>query len=275
MNKLYYFLAAFGLFQICSFAQLGIGSDSNLGMVHIDSKENNDTEPDVTKNLDDILITTDGKIGVGNLNPITKLDMRNETNENIIGIGTTTQTAANAGAGAIQYFDNGTDSGLYYSNGSNWIPVNSKATNSLVYATKGTSQSIPTNTATTINNWNPITDEGDNFDETTGVFTAPRTGVYVVSLNLATESGSIANNSKIEIIISSNSTNGVPEYRCLNSYPGYSTGTATNIASGSCTGIFYLNEGQTITPRFHQNISTGSRNLSNNEAYNVLTIYGL
>ena len=261
----------FTILPLFLMSQVGIGTNSPQQEFHIDAAQNNVTAPTNTRNNDDVVITADGKLGIGNVNPIAKVDVRNDLDENVIGIGTTTQSASAAGAGAVQYSSNGVDSGLAYSDGSNWIFLPSQPVKAIVYANKSTSQNINTNTVTTITGWDEVTDNTNSFNHNTGVFTAPKTGVYIVSLNLVTQSGSIANNSSTETIIESNTSSGVPQFRCVNSYPGYTSGTATNMTGNNCTGIFHLQQGNTINPRFWQNISS-SRNIAADESLNTLTI---
>jgi len=256
-----------------TFSQVGIGTDNPQQILHIDAAANNATAPADNRNNDDVVVTSQGKLGAGNIAPITKVDLRNASNENIIGIGVTNQSASSAGAGAVQYHESGSNWGLSYSNGSSWVFLPVVPDKALVYATKNTAQSIDSGgtTVTTIINWVENTDQTDSFDHSTGIFTAPRDGVYIVSVNLATQSGGIPNNSYTETIVQSNTTTGVPQFRCVNSYPGYTTGSATNTSGNNCTGIFYLKKGNTISTGFRHNFGS-ARNLAADSSLNTLTI---
>lgn len=271
--KIYKKLLSFSLLLPLSYySQIGIGTTTPMQTVHIDAMQNNSGTA-VNKNEDDVVMTSDGKLGVGNINPITKLDMRNSADNNVIGVGKTTQSASVAKGGAIQY-----DNGLKYSDGTNWISLPGRSVNALVHANKGTTQNISYNSYNNVSSWSEQTDYTSSFDPALGVFSAPKAGVYTASFNVALTSSAIVNNTWLEVVLKSNTTNGIPEYRCMYSYPGYSIGSTTNIVSGNCTGIFYLNQGETITPQVFQNLqnsaTSGTRTILADANYNTLTISG-
>jgi len=262
----------FILLPFLNYSQVGVGTANPLHIFHVDGAQNNSGNA-TEKYVDDVVITSEGKLGIGNISPVTKVDMRNSADTNAIGIGKTNQSAIIAKGGAIQY-----DNGLKYSDGTNWISLPGKEVNALVYANKNTSQNIAYNLYTNVSGWLKQTDYTNSFNQSTGVFVAPKTGVYIASLNLALASSTIVNNTWIEIVIKSNTANGIPEYRCVYSYPGYNPASTTNIVSGNCTGIFYLNQGETITPQIFQNLqnaaTSGTRTIMANINYNTFTISG-
>ncbi|MDM1548835.1 hypothetical protein HX096_13335 [Empedobacter falsenii] len=267
MKNIYLILSF--LITTALFAQVGVGTTNPQQVLHIDASMNNDSS---TQNIyeDDVVVTAEGKLGVGTINPITKVDLRSKTlTDNVIAIGPTTQTATQAKEGALQYNGN-----LKLSDGTNWINLPGKSLNALVYANNSSNQSLANNTQVLIKSWTKQEDVTNSLDAVTGIFTAPKDGVYVVSFNAALSFADIPNNSYIEIHLKSNASQGVPEYRCLNSYPGFSTGNATNISSINCTGIFYLKKNETLSPNIFHTFG-GSRNLINDASYNTLTIYGL
>lgn len=259
------------LFPILGFSQnVGIGTTAPQQVVHIDAqKNNNNAAPTPTQAQDDVVFTNQGYVGVGTITPIARLDVRGTGAKNAIAIGTSSQTASNAGAGAIRYVNNGTSWGIEYSNGTNWIFLPTSPVKALVYAGKNTTQNISASTVTDITDWLELEDTTNSFNPSSGVFTAPVTGDYIVSLNLVTNSTSIAADSNTETIISTNSSNGVPEFRCVNAYPGSSS--ANNNTGNTCTAIFRLNAGETITPQFWQNINS-SVSLIGDQISNTLTI---
>ncbi|QES94039.1 hypothetical protein F0358_15605 [Empedobacter brevis] len=264
------YLFNIGFLMVSSlFAQVGIGTVNPQETLHIDAAKNNATSG---QNLyeDDVVVTADGRLGIGTVAPVTKVDIRNSSlTESVIAIGSTSQTAAQAKEGALQYSGN-----LKLSDGTNWIDLPGKSINALVYANNSSNQTLANNTEVLIRNWTKQEDATNSLNVVSGVFTAPKDGVYVASFNAALTSAVIPNNSYIEIRLKSNATQGVPEFRCLNSYPGYTTGNATNVGSINCTGIFYLKKNETLTPHIFHSFG-GNRNLINDASYNTLTIYGL
>ncbi len=132
-----------------------------------------------------------GKVAIGgSTTPNATLDIRttptstSDPGAGYIGIGTATSTAANtAGAGAIRY---STSSGgiLQYSNGSDWNTLSSSVQKSIVTGyfsgSSGTGLRVLTCTET----------QDRNNDFSNSVFTAPRTGLYLVTANLMTSSKS-------------------------------------------------------------------------------------
>ena len=252
-------------------SQVGIGTKNPEAAFHIDAAKNNDTTSNSIKYLDDVVVTEDGKMGVGNINPITRLDVRNDLEENIIGIGKTNQTAAIAGAGAVQYYEEANSWGLSYSDGSQWIKLTAIPIKVLINANNSSALNIPNNTITTLTTWNKTEDTTNSFNDSEGVFVAPRTGNYLININLATQSASIPNNSFIETIIESNSTLGVPQFRCLNTYPGYTTGSATNSTGNNCTAILRLQQGNQVRFKLLHNFG-GNRNLIADSSLNTLSI---
>lgn len=271
MMKKYYLLGVILLLPKIYFGQIGIDTPNPLQTVHVDASHNNSGTSEDKYN-DDVVITSDGKMGIGNINPVTRLDLRNSSNNNTIGIGKTSQTASVAKGGALQY-----DNVLKYSNGNTWVDLPSKPADALVYASKATTQTIAYNSFVNITGWSVSTDYTNSFSN--GVFTAPKTGAYIASLNIALNSAKIAYNTWVEITLKSNTSNGIPEYRCVYSYPGYVGNDISNVVSGNCTGIFYLNQGETITPQIFQNLqnssTSGSRTILPDANYNTLTISGL
>ena len=129
-------------------------------------------------------------MGIGTSGPNAKLDIRtsptsiSDPGAGYIGIGTTSTTAGTAGSGAIRYSTSG-GGVLEYSNGTAWNTLTSTVTKSTVIAKNLSGQSIADQTATNVTNWTGIVDNNNNFDESTGIFTAPRSGNYVFSFSYA------------------------------------------------------------------------------------------
>lgn len=255
-------------------AQVGVGTQNPNGIFHVDGQHNNTTTND-NRFHDDLVILANGNVGLGTLTPKVKLDLRNESNNNALGLGAPSDislTASAAGAGAVKYFHTSAQSkGLKFSDGSTWQSRELTPIKTLVFANKGTSQTINANSLTNVTDWTTITDRNNNFDGT--VFTANREANYIATFNVAFASATINNDSTIEVLLSSTAQTGIPQFRCVYSFPGTGSTSVSNIISGSCTGVFRLQPGQTIRPQVIQTVGgTNSRSILNDSSYNTLSI---
>lgn len=74
----------FNIIITCSpllvFSQIG-NSNNHQGPLHIDAKNNNNTSstPSTTEALDDVIVTADGKLGIGKIDPETKVEISSGT----------------------------------------------------------------------------------------------------------------------------------------------------------------------------------------------------
>lgn len=207
---------------------------------------------------DDVVISNSGNIGVGVVSPITKVDLRSSDQKGIIGIGTNaSQTASDAKAGAIRYNISGY---LEYSDGDNWIPLYSTApTKALINVAKTSAQTVNSGADTYIVGWDtPTVDTTSGaFVPTSGTFTAPRDGFYLVAVTITLSSATIANNTYMQTSIVSNQvTDNIPVYKTVNAYPAFQAATRSNNISGSCNAIFNLKAGNTIRFQVFQNTTT-------------------
>ena len=265
-------------------AQTGVLTHNPSTPLHIDASDDNAATISATQAKNDVLVTASGNLGVGVLTPVTKVDLRSADQKGILGVGTNTQSASAAGAGAIRYFVGDdpntpvTEVGhLQYSDGANWVPLSTSVpTKALVNSNKSSAltTAIPSNalSETYIDGWTETVDADNNFDPGTGIFAAPRNGFYLVAFNITLASGTIANSSYIETIIESNqSANNIPVYRTINSYPAFQASSISNFVSGNCNAIFQLNAGSTI--RFKVRHTLGSaRNIYTNAQFNSISI---
>ncbi|MET3538939.1 hypothetical protein [Chryseobacterium limigenitum] len=250
-------------------AQVGLFTPNPSHPLQIDAAKDNGATSDATKLSNDVVVTSDGKLGVGLLNPVTKVDFRSPDNEGIIGVGTNTQTPAAAGAGAIRYNSGGF---LDYSDGEQWISLPlAPPTKALVNASKSSVESIPNNTVTYIDGWTETVDLGGDFNND-DTFTAPRDGFYLVSFSITLANGNIPKNTFIETAIeSSRLTNNIPIYKTVNSYPAFQSGAVSNYISGNCNAIFNLKKDDTIKFSVKHNIGS-ARNTLNDGKLNNLSI---
>ena len=132
-------------------------------------------------------ISSLGNVGIGNTAPNARLDIRtnptstSDPGAGYLGIGTTSTAANTVGAGAIRY---STSSGgeLQYSNGVTWNTLSSNVQKSVVAgyfsSSSGTNLIVLGCTET----------QDRNGDFASNEFTAPRTGLYLVTVNILTAS---------------------------------------------------------------------------------------
>ena len=249
-------------------AQVGINIDTNVPSATLDivSKENTTDKIALQiKNHDgkDVLRVLDNaNTGVANM-PKARMDIRNPVSatnpgEGYIGIGTTSVTAPTAGAGAMRY--NEVDKRLEYSNGIYWYMFQPVAAKSLVVAAKSLStNSIANNASVTINGWEKSVDVNNNFNASTGIFTAPRNGVYMIS---ATLGFNLSDQYKgwLEAVVVVKNSSGIVQAKYFNVSPadggGYILTPGTSIALS-----IPLLQGQTIELQAanHTGVNTGLR----------------
>lgn len=162
----------------------------------------------------------------------------------MLGIGTTTAAAPAAGAGAMRY---NTASGgvLQYSNGVNWNTITSTVQKATVVAKKTTTQSfpnVPTNGVSVID-WLEVTDLTGNFEPSTGIFTAPRDGNYIVSFSFNFVASPIVGGGQVEAILVT-SGGSFNTKKSVVAFPS----SGSSQAGASISFIIRLSSGETVTP---------------------------
>lgn len=242
-------------------AQVGINTSNPQATFHIDGAKDNPTtgSPTSTQIANDVAFTSSGEIGIGTLTPATKLDVRSVNNtDNSIGIGETTQTAIVAGAGAMRY--NPLSGGkMQYSDGIVWQDLISTPTKAVVVANIQAANfaiKIPYQVSTGITGWSEISDPTTNFNNTTGVFTAPRTGVYLVSFTYDFVRIPIVSGYFSEARYVVNGSTVVK--KCVKSFSN--TSKQAQVA-GSCVAGVQLNKGDTFQPQIYQSVYNGNLSL--------------
>jgi len=137
-----------------------------------------------------------GRVAIGGATtPNATLDLRtsptstSDPGAGYLGVGTAASTAASAaGAGAVRY---STSSGgvLEYSNGSVWNTLSSSVQRANLYATRLSNAVFTVNGNTSDNTFGSFTSSSGagvaNFNSSTGVYTAPRSGLYNVSAGMS------------------------------------------------------------------------------------------
>lgn len=257
--------------SIIAAQNVGIGNTKPEAILHIDPKSNTTTS-NPTSYYDDVAVTNQGQMGVGTKTPKTRVDMRSDENLNELAIGGSSQNAATAQAGALRY--NTSTADLSYSDGTNWIVLAHQAPSDFVDATNSSTMTIKNAATTPISNWTSKTDVNNSFTPNTGIFTASKNGVYLVSFNYTLSSSVLSNDSRIEAIIQTNSTSSstIKSFRCVNSYPG--SNTTANRISGGCTGIFNLNANDQITVSLQNGLGSDKK-LDSDNTLTSLNIFGI
>ncbi len=185
MSKKYFIIHICLLLSWSIQAQVGIGINTELPTASLTVKTGSTTLPTVkarnSDNTEMFKILDNGYVGTGGASPIVKLDLRSTTSNGELGLGTTTITAEEAKAGAIRYND-----GVEYSDGTTWIKLTTLPAKAFVLARNSTGIAWGAG-SNAFSNWNKEMDVTNSFNETTGRFTAPRTGVYSVSCSAMAE----------------------------------------------------------------------------------------
>ncbi|WP_294231449.1 hypothetical protein [uncultured Chryseobacterium sp.] len=267
----YFILIGFLTFLNFSAQNVGIGTKNPEKPLHVDSRKNNPQVPssDAAYYYDDVVISEKGYLGIGTKDPVTRVDVRSKDDDNAIAFGNTSQTAANAGPGAIRYNGNN----IEYSDGTTWNILPVSIPNAFVLASKASGQSVNDNTTTTITNWAESKDFTESFDPATGNFSANKDGRYLVTFNFEFQTAILGTNAYVEAIINSNRTNNnIQTFKCISSYPGSSN---SNIpASGACSAIFNLKQNDIVNVQI-KNATGGSKAISSDPAKTTLTIFGI
>lgn len=281
VNIIYQLLACTLIFSTSTIsAQTGVLTQNPSTSLHIDAADDNTATISTTQAANDVVVTAAGSLGVGVLVPVTKVDLRSADQKGIIGLGTNTQTAVAAGAGAIRY--NATTLKLEYSDSANWIPLAQTApTKVSISGTTASGQTVSNNTNTRIGSWTLSGDTESTFSSTNNDFTAPRAGFYLVSLSITLgpntgAAANINNSTFIETAIETGSvsTTTIPKFITVNSYPAFQASTITNYISGNCNGIFYLNQGAKVFFTV-KHTTGGTRTVLNDATLNNFSIQEL
>lgn len=281
---------------------IGINTANPQGILHTDGlKDNPASSSNITsvQQLNDVLIDHNGRIGVGTLTPNAKVDLRNSGN-GAIGIGNSTLSANIADGGAVRY-----NNGIEYSNGQNWYKLlNSLPQNKILVIATKTNNNVKLINPSSINNnglqnrqsnylvdWTKIyeSNSGSTFNASTGVFTAPRDGVYVAvytvslqALQFNFDSATTQNPLQTEAIWQVYDNTGglttaniVNTVKCANTYSSNTSGGVSLDSGSYCSASLYMQQGQRLMPYIWFNlnsINTANFSLNNSGGYNNLTI---
>lgn len=239
------FLIIFSLLSISlCIAQVGINTKTPLAALDIQSKGN-------TVSTQALLVKSNSSVNLFDLRDNGQVltsgvsfssilfDLRDGKNNSILAVGESTQTPVEAKAGAVKY-DADTKS-LYLSDNASWKILASDYIKAFVVADiTSTSQSFADNTSSTIKNWVKVSDLSNCFDASAGVFTAPRTSVYSVSLNITLDDGLINAKTQLEVSLVAS---GGQQIKSITTFD-----VASDLYAGvQCSGNFQLALGETLS----------------------------
>lgn len=277
-------------------AQMGVGTQNPTHPVEIKT-----TATTTDKN---VVVDNTGKVGVLVAAPKVAMDLRSSGSNGSVAVGSTDQTAAAAGAGAVRYVNSpaiGVKGYLEFSDGNNWISffpygkprlvvmANKTSQNTEVFegADSGPKTGIMQRRSSYLTQWTQKLDsdsgvDTDNFNETTGEFTAPRAGVYFATFTFALQAANVntGSNNQTEAIWEVRNSAGTITQR-VKTNNGYASdsgaGTSNVVPVGSaCTVSVYLNQGDKLRPFTWTSVRFEGENslfdVSNSGLYNALTI---
>lgn len=194
-----------------------------------------------------LTLLNNGRLGVGTNAPLVRLDLRGDSAEPIIAVGTTTHNASSVGAGAIRYMDGIKE--IQYSDGSEWFRLQSSAIRPCVVAPNDyVPGAYPNNETTRLTGFVPLYDSHAAFDTSTSLYTAPVDGLYMVSFTLSFNRAiPIEANTYIDgRWVSSNGR----VIRGIRVYPDAGQGQA----GITCSGTLQLSAGDTVWPEIWHNL---------------------
>lgn len=252
LNKILLLFVCFIFLSVKTVAQnVGINTVSPTATLEVKGESNSATKKTLRiTNSDGVEILTlldNGRLGVGQVAPTVRLDLRGGATNPIVAIGTTINTAASVGGGAIRYMA-GTKE-IHYSDGSQWFRLQSSAIRPCVVAPNNyIAGAYPSNATTRLTGFVPVYDSHGTFNGANSVYTAPVDGLYVVSFTLSFNRA-IAINANTYIEGKWVASNG-RTIRCIQAYPD----TGRGQGGLTCSGTIQLSSGDTLWPEVWHNL---------------------
>ncbi len=200
-----------------------------------------------SSNTEILTMLDNGRLGLGQVAPSVRVDLRGTSLDPVIGLGTTAESASDVGAGAMRYMA-GTKE-LHYSDGVEWFRLQANLTRPCVVAPNDyIAGSYPSNATTRLTGFVPDYDSHGAFNQATSVYTAPVDGLYVVSFTLSFNRAIVINaNTYIEgRWVSSNGRT----VKCIQAYPD----TGRGQGGLTCSGTIQLSLGDTVWPEVWHNL---------------------
>lgn len=263
--KTFFFIVSFLLAVGMAVAQVGINTMSPQAMLDIRSRGNTASTMALSvKNNSSVSlldIRDDGRIITSGVSlPSILLDLRDGQDNAILAVGESQQTAAYAKGGALKYDVN--VKSLYLSDNTQWNQLASDHIKAFVVADITSQlQGFTDNTSNTITDWNIQSDLTGSFNATTGIFTAQRSSIYSVSLNITLEEGSVSAGSEARAVLVASNGKQVTSISTITSVGNFPVGV-------QCSGSFLLALGETLSVvLFHnmgetKNVKVGYNNLT-------------
>ncbi|MBF0576032.1 hypothetical protein [Dysgonomonas sp. GY617] len=258
----------------CIFSQIGINTESPTAT--LDIKSESTTMPVIlsrnSANTELSRLLDNGYWGLARTNPAVKVDLRGSLGNGELGLGTTAMTAAAAGAGAIRY-----NNGVEYSDGNTWLRLAVLPTKAYVIARNEVALDMTTTGAPITKswtNWTEVEDLTNSFDPATGVFTAPRTGVYAISCTAMFENivwSSNLSRIHLELTIGTNVGNATNSKSVFTAPIVSSTANPFNATLVNKVFI-YFHVNDTFRMLFYSNNNTSQIKTTTDGSYNTLTI---
>lgn len=200
-----------------------------------------------SSNTEILTMLDNGRLGLGQVAPAVRVDLRGTSANPIIGLGTTTRLASVVGGGAMRYMA-GTKE-LHYSDGNQWFRLQANLTRPCVVAPNNyVAGSYPSNATTRLTGFVSVYDSHGAFNQSTSVYTAPVDGLYVVSFTLSFNRA-IAINANTYIEGRWVSSNG-RTVKCIQAYPD----TGRGQGGLTCSGTIQLSLGDTVWPEVWHNL---------------------
>ena len=249
-------------------AQVGINTQNPQGMLHIKSAGSTDATKALSainnSNKEVLTILDNGNVGLGVTSPKIAIDLRDNTDGAILGIGGSTQAASVAGVGAVKYED--TYGTLLVSNGTSWDALQSSIQKVTVLAEIQSSAQVflADGIGVAISGWTKISDSFNSFNAAAGKFTAPHNGLYTIAVMLNFNPATVNNNSNVELKLLTSTglaIAGVTTYPMAGMCSVYTR----------CSSSISLLKNQTITILIANNLGSNISLISNRE-YNKLSI---